>query len=1089
MISVSRSSVREALSVGPTQDKEKEVDVARKLKSELSNNLSIVKMDDIIDLLYPVHPDIVHKVSHLPEVTAALARMPDPKLVKEEPKFYGPFVDLANVIAGKYVQALEQLSTEKKDLEDDPVVLRLKDEHQKHAARVAANRTDPDAVLHWVTKPDNPPQACEETTSAIRPDAACVLVPVKPKQRPEKTYWMHHVTPAEIKPNYTIVKERQKASKQLAEYMRLSLKDQLDRMFIFGLILCGDKLRVMRCDRERMLATEWIDINEQFQTFVRVILGLSVLDRSILGYDNTKKMVLDDGEGLSKVKFAYSTSRDAVEVVQTKLPSLYNIKWAIFVPDGDGTSLGVAEPRGTWYLTTKAISLIRAETMIGRGTLAWRVLELLGDTTSVKSGAQARVLKDAWQLDSEPSEAQLDPRTDLASQPSQQVSNVARVLTSVPIFDITRHRAQPAAELPLYRTRTLRKGLLGVNHSWDLTGIVEHFDQVPGNSKRYKSDAEGEQTQVSKTIYASPATPSTRAANHSRTLTRTLVEHYGWPLKDFLDLPELVTVVHGAVEGHQSLQSAGVLHRDVSSGNTIIYPTSKPNTSIQVAGYVIDLDHALKGDGSRTCGPLSGPTLTLSSPYQRPSARTPEQQHQEDVEDTFYGVFTEIEERSTMVTYTDTFRSLYQPTDRSINDQQPTKLTAEKVKELMGLWRDLDPNRQVSERVLQRFRGKSHNASAFLADLLVTCGSIGLEAVSKEIDDLLEYPKQEHYSKWSQVDSDQHVPNWAVARAPGQHPTITGTYAFMSYEISSGNRYSMLFTFPAHDKEVTHNAIHDMESFFWVLLRECLIRDGPGCTHRRRDLQIQPNSAGEDTVALDSGNESGDEANEPAEDELEDESEEEDESSGDEDAPPDASASDGVQELSKGSAAGGSTQVLDASQQPSKKLARAVKKGLPFSEDMAGQYTLERDEDRRKFRDHVYKLFEADDPRSMELAKKQMFDDPAVVDEVISFVHPYFERLRPMLKKFWRIMRRAHLMNDVLTEACIHEQVLDLLQATLKTLQDTPKAAMEEERDERVRKELTTKREQDMKAGNSPYGEGTRQSGRISKKPQDLMNR
>lgn len=351
-----------------------------------------------------------------------------------------------------------------------------------------------------------------------------------------------------------------------------------------------------------------------------------------------------------------------------------------------------------------------------------------------------------------------------------------------------------------------------MNHTWDLNGIVEHFDQVPGRKMVYQSEATGEQTQMSRTLFAHPTKASTPATKHPRTLTRTVVEQYGWPLKDFLDLEELVRVVSNAVEGqfsegmlisvhltryrvlftgHQTLQLAWVLHRDISSGNIIIYPTLLPDGSIHVAGYLIDLDHALKSDGSTTCGPLS--TSNRSS-----RARNPEQLRQAAIDATFSGVFDEIDDRSASDTYTDTFQSLYRPADRSVGDIQPTKFTPEKAEELKDLWEQLDKNMEISEKVLQRFRGKPGPASAFLADLLVTCGSIGPKGVLNEvsvsywflmcrrrasctyvgltplipfqINNLLEYPKQDHYSKWEQLGS---VPSWAIAPAPGQQPTIT----------------------------------------------------------------------------------------------------------------------------------------------------------------------------------------------------------------------------------------------------------------------------------------------------------------------------
>ena len=59
---------------------------------------------------------------------------------------------------------------------------------------------------------------------------------------------------------------------------------------------------------------------------------------------------------------------------------------------------------------------------------------------------------------------------------------------------------------------------------------------------------------------------------------------------------------------------------------------------------------------------------------------------------------------------------------------------------------------------------------------------------------------------------------------------LKGTPPYTSGEILSGRRY-----FPGH-KDVFHDAVHDLESFFWVLVHICITRQGPGGV-RREELE------------------------------------------------------------------------------------------------------------------------------------------------------------------------------------------------------------------------------------------------------------
>jgi len=64
---------------------------------------------------------------------------------------------------------------------------------------------------------------------------------------------------------------------------------------------------------------------------------------------------------------------------------------------------------------------------------------------------------------------------------------------------------------------------------------------------------------------------------------------------------------------------------------------------------------------------------------------------------------------------------------------------------------------------------------------------------------------------------------------------LKGTPPYTSGEILSGERYF------DHGDSVFHDAVHDLESFFWVLIHICMTRRGPGGV-RREELE-QKNQA------------------------------------------------------------------------------------------------------------------------------------------------------------------------------------------------------------------------------------------------------
>jgi len=62
---------------------------------------------------------------------------------------------------------------------------------------------------------------------------------------------------------------------------------------------------------------------------------------------------------------------------------------------------------------------------------------------------------------------------------------------------------------------------------------------------------------------------------------------------------------------------------------------------------------------------------------------------------------------------------------------------------------------------------------------------------------------------------------------------LKGTPPYTSGEILSDQSY-----FYGHRDRVFHDAVHDLESFFWVLVRICITQQGPGDV-RREDLELE----------------------------------------------------------------------------------------------------------------------------------------------------------------------------------------------------------------------------------------------------------
>ncbi|KAH8091829.1 hypothetical protein BXZ70DRAFT_471969 [Cristinia sonorae] len=382
-------------------------------------------------------------------------------------------------------------------------------------------------------------------------------------------WWLRIVVPIEMKPKFN-PKSVQVGSSRLLRYMRLVLRNQLDRRFVFGILICSHFMRVFFCDRSGLLTTsEWIDLHDP-KTFVHVILAFSSLDVFKLGWDETMKLHLQSTSTPSNLKFEYST--DPSVRLQDYGKSSYETQWSIFVPDQMGSKTGKD------YVTVRALSLKQAEVMAGRATVVWMVKELNeGSPRTVKQDPTGviKVLKSAWNRSHPPSPTEKELLGDTV------LEHVVNIECSVPVGMST---LQTGDDLPAIRGR-----IQGKNGVWE-NGV--QLGTIMKTAKRKARTTESEDVSdvtSHRTLAQQPNRVSSTLV--SRVLTRTVMRTYGWPIKFFKDRVELVTILRDTVIGHRELYfKRKVAHRDVSTGNVMACPIRGDVAKTQ--GVLIDLDHA-----------------------------------------------------------------------------------------------------------------------------------------------------------------------------------------------------------------------------------------------------------------------------------------------------------------------------------------------------------------------------------------------------------------------------------------------------------------------------------------------------------------
>ncbi|KAG6836602.1 hypothetical protein H0H93_006238 [Arthromyces matolae] len=256
----------------------------------------------------------------------------------------------------------------------------------------------------------------------------------------------------------------------------------------------------------------------------------------------------------------------------------------------------------------------------------------------------------------------------------------------------------------------------------------------------------------------------------------------GETIKSFCSITELLTCFVGFVNDHEFSHDNQILHRDVSMGNLLIFKGPDGKT----IGRLMDYDHAKRALAQ----------LLIKPPYENESPEN-------------------FETRKKHLVYL------------LSRGRLPWKVDDDVLSAALK-WVDLEEHAQnyIAGAV------QIAKADTDCSQKTYTASDLGWEH--------LDLPKAMTWPNW------EGRPHRKGERTVRSYPTnntynnadsslnLKGTLPYMSAEVL----YRSTIVDPVGCEETppfTHQAIHDMESLLWVLVRLCLTRKGPGVNMRRDD--------------------------------------------------------------------------------------------------------------------------------------------------------------------------------------------------------------------------------------------------------------
>ncbi|KAK7684307.1 hypothetical protein QCA50_012631 [Cerrena zonata] len=625
-------------------------------------------------------------------------------------------------------------------------------------------------------------QLCKQINEYIQISKNGGMLPMDAMQR----WWLQLHAVFELK-RVNTENEVKTATIQVITGMRRILREQFNRRFVFGVTLCQEDLCVWLCDRSGLLGMDKpINIHTNAIQFIQVIAAFSILPPDRLGWDPTMQLY-------SPVKNCFYLPYLQNFDIKDYGVSAYDTHWLIEMPAKGSPAEGREK-----FLTVRCLSAEQADGANNRGTIVWEVVKL----TEMYNPKKVYVLKQSWRpsimespdKNKEDCDKLKDPKKTYVFKQSQEPS----ILESPDRSEDYTHQIEERSEAAMFShiQKTLANPdpiLQEVCHELDQNTDCSHvaamysfedvhingckdttFDfirqglklqelprlgqdsQPTAGQKQSRGGAFRQYTWEITVVRGQVRRASSATKPIPRTHTRIVEESYGWPIKYFLDLKELLQVFGHGIRGHRFLYLfCWILHQDVSHSNLLISAgLSYDPYHDETTGVLIDLDHAKIAPAGRRLYDVKSE-----------SSRDPGW--------LLYALCTVVERDFAIMLW-----------ERVIAD---------------------DPT-------LTPFNG-SGLLLTYLSQYLCTTKLLAEKDVKGDFKTPLLRP--------------------CFELAPHRQNERTGTIPFMSAEVLDVSPTLTLQT--RNTTPFTHDAVHDIESFFWVFLYICLTWAGPGNT-RRKDL-------------------------------------------------------------------------------------------------------------------------------------------------------------------------------------------------------------------------------------------------------------
>ncbi|EKV06646.1 hypothetical protein PDIG_76560 [Penicillium digitatum PHI26] len=351
-------------------------------------------------------------------------------------------------------------------------------------------------------------------------------------------HWSQILVPGELKSN-PAADTASKAWLDLGRYAREVFAAQDTRRFVLGFTLCGSLMRIWAFDRLGGVASERFDINEDGLQFVFTILGFMWMSEEQLGFDTT--ITKQDGERFIEIERNGQTERLVLERLMNRVPCI-----------------------------------------TGRATTCWKAHR------EAEPGIPL-VVKDSWQYIERDEEGEL-----LQEATERGVVNVARYYhhATVRIRDQDDDvQGNVRGDLDIRAASNYRPERSAPSTGTGTTdGPRKSRSSGQSNLKRFSSQTGVFLRPNKRSCSASPTKASINPLPN-RVHRRIVLRDYGKPIYKASTRTALLAALEGCIVGHQSLQRAGILHRDISINNLMINE-DKENPSWP--SFLIDLDLAIK---------------------------------------------------------------------------------------------------------------------------------------------------------------------------------------------------------------------------------------------------------------------------------------------------------------------------------------------------------------------------------------------------------------------------------------------------------------------------------------------------------------